>query len=435
MKEQLKKSQYNPAARSASPSQSTASAPMSNSIMLSAMGKAEPSRGDLEARMLARMDAAQANQRPMAEAEADKLSAGIDPSASVEEVKSEMGKRLGADFSGVNIHTDAAAREKADSIGAEAYTSGKNVYFGSEGQNAQTVAHELVHTVQQGEVAGTGVTQSVASGTVQMKGGRIRRKLRGLFSRKHKKVPVGPTQRMVDLNENTNFGDNKVAAGKYDADFADMDDATKLDKLAEMSSYLNNRKAQIADSKGADKMSDYDSDIEASYRSVLQQATASDDFLSMLKDRTHDAAKKYYNHRYDERDRFNKAYEEEYGKYKTGDDVEKANREAHVNIINNIGYSDIGDSFEAYSELLNGARDLMAPGDRANKFKLATDSSRAVEVGEEDEEFIGKLSSARHGLRTDRTHATFGDDARVKAHKANFRKNKVDSFRNRFRRG
>jgi len=63
--------------------------------------------------------------------------------------------RFGADFSGVRVHTDSKANHLAGSINAKAFTSGKDVVFGSGQYSPETsdgkklLAHELTHTVQQ----------------------------------------------------------------------------------------------------------------------------------------------------------------------------------------------------------------------------------------------------------------------------------------------
>ncbi|HZJ62606.1 MAG TPA: DUF4157 domain-containing protein [Kofleriaceae bacterium] len=62
----------------------------------------------------------------------------------------------GHDFSGVRVHTDAAAAQSATDIGAEAYTVGQSVYFSGGAYQPGTpggdglIAHELTHTLQQG---------------------------------------------------------------------------------------------------------------------------------------------------------------------------------------------------------------------------------------------------------------------------------------------
>ncbi|MEU1152883.1 DUF4157 domain-containing protein [Streptomyces sp. NPDC005918] len=74
-----------------------------------------------------------------------------------EPLRSEMESRLGADFSDVRLHTDAAARRSAAGIGARAYTSGNRIVVGEGGTDRHTLAHELTHVIQQrqGPVAGT----------------------------------------------------------------------------------------------------------------------------------------------------------------------------------------------------------------------------------------------------------------------------------------
>ncbi|TDC91542.1 DUF4157 domain-containing protein [Saccharopolyspora aridisoli] len=72
-------------------------------------------------------------------------------------LREEMEARLGADFSDVRLHDDAAAKASAAELGARAYTSGNHVVIGDSGADQHTLAHELTHVVQQrqGPVAGT----------------------------------------------------------------------------------------------------------------------------------------------------------------------------------------------------------------------------------------------------------------------------------------
>ncbi|MFH9370056.1 DUF4157 domain-containing protein [Streptomyces anulatus] len=71
--------------------------------------------------------------------------------------RTDMETRLGADFSDVRIHNDAAAKASAAEVGARAYTSGHHVVIGAGGTDKHTLAHELTHVIQQrsGPVAGT----------------------------------------------------------------------------------------------------------------------------------------------------------------------------------------------------------------------------------------------------------------------------------------
>ncbi|MFG2720642.1 DUF4157 domain-containing protein [Streptomyces sp. NPDC048416] len=71
--------------------------------------------------------------------------------------RTDMEARLGADFSDVRIHNDAAAKSSAAEVGARAYTSGSHVVVGDGGADRHTLAHELTHVIQQrqGAVAGS----------------------------------------------------------------------------------------------------------------------------------------------------------------------------------------------------------------------------------------------------------------------------------------
>src|SRR5262249_2220058 len=79
-----------------------------------------------------------------------------------------MESRLGRDFSGVRIYTDARAAESARAVNALAYTVGRNVIFG-EGQYApetssgrRLIAHELAHVAQQSCERGGSMSLSVS---------------------------------------------------------------------------------------------------------------------------------------------------------------------------------------------------------------------------------------------------------------------------------
>lgn len=73
--------------------------------------------------------------------------------------RSFMEPRFGHEFGGVRVHTDAKAAESARAVNAQAYVVGQNTVFASgryaPGTSAgrRLLAHELAHTVQQGETA------------------------------------------------------------------------------------------------------------------------------------------------------------------------------------------------------------------------------------------------------------------------------------------
>jgi hypothetical protein len=68
-----------------------------------------------------------------------------------DDVRSFMEPRFGADFSQVRVHTDSQAVQMNQAVGAQAFTHGSDIYFGS-GKSpgiSDLTAHELTHVVQQ----------------------------------------------------------------------------------------------------------------------------------------------------------------------------------------------------------------------------------------------------------------------------------------------
>ncbi|SDP93556.1 DUF4157 domain-containing protein [Lentzea jiangxiensis] len=72
-------------------------------------------------------------------------------------VRSEAEARLGVDLSGVRLHTGPAAERSTEEIGARAYTTGRHVVLGRDGNDWKTLLHEFDHVRQQaeGRVEGT----------------------------------------------------------------------------------------------------------------------------------------------------------------------------------------------------------------------------------------------------------------------------------------
>ncbi|WP_434685253.1 eCIS core domain-containing protein [Pseudanabaena minima] len=71
-------------------------------------------------------------------------------------LQSKMGQAMGADFSGVKVHTDSQSDQLNQSIQAKAFTTGQDIFFRQGAYNPSSksgqelIAHELTHTVQQG---------------------------------------------------------------------------------------------------------------------------------------------------------------------------------------------------------------------------------------------------------------------------------------------
>lgn len=76
--------------------------------------------------------------------------------------RSFMERKFGSDFSGVRVHTDSDAVKMSSELNAQAFTHGRDIYFGagryspSTSSGKRLLAHELTHVVQQ-----TGATAQV----------------------------------------------------------------------------------------------------------------------------------------------------------------------------------------------------------------------------------------------------------------------------------
>jgi hypothetical protein len=70
-------------------------------------------------------------------------------------LQAKMGQAMGADFSGVKVHTDSQSDQLNQSIQAKAFTTGQDVFFRqgayspSSKDGQELIAHELTHVVQQ----------------------------------------------------------------------------------------------------------------------------------------------------------------------------------------------------------------------------------------------------------------------------------------------
>jgi hypothetical protein len=98
-------------------------------------------------------------QRQAARSGADTADADVIPGDSPGQpldrsTRAFMEPRFGRDFSGVRVHTDSRAADSAKALAANAYTTGRDIYFAAgkyapgsrDGQHL--LAHELTHTAQ-----------------------------------------------------------------------------------------------------------------------------------------------------------------------------------------------------------------------------------------------------------------------------------------------
>ncbi|MGB6300846.1 MAG: DUF4157 domain-containing protein, partial [Rivularia sp. (in: cyanobacteria)] len=121
----------------------------------------------------------QAKSLVQRKSEGDGVAAGADVESSIAEargggqamsdnVRQPMEEAIGADFSGVKIHTDSRSDNLNKSVQAKAFTTGQDIFF-RQGEYSpesdggkELLAHELTHVVQQSG-GGGGVQQKSAS--------------------------------------------------------------------------------------------------------------------------------------------------------------------------------------------------------------------------------------------------------------------------------
>jgi Domain of unknown function (DUF4157) len=88
-----------------------------------------------------------------------------------ETLQTKMGAAMGADFSGVRIHTDSRSDMLNQSIQAKAFTTGQDVFFKQGEYNPgsksgqELIAHELTHVVQQGS-SPTSIQRATATAVI-----------------------------------------------------------------------------------------------------------------------------------------------------------------------------------------------------------------------------------------------------------------------------
>jgi hypothetical protein len=87
-------------------------------------------------------------------------------------LQAKMGQAMGADFSGVKVHTDSQSDQLNKSIQAKAFTTGQDVFFRqgayepSSRGGQELIAHELTHVVQQN---GNSIVSKSPDQTIQRK--------------------------------------------------------------------------------------------------------------------------------------------------------------------------------------------------------------------------------------------------------------------------
>ncbi|HEV2851610.1 MAG TPA: DUF4157 domain-containing protein [Thermoanaerobaculia bacterium] len=100
-------------------------------------------------------------------------------------LRGPLENRFGRDLSGVRVHTDDRAARAADSLDAQAFTRGRDIFFGRGYYQPETpsgrhlLAHELTHTVQQapGPAIDSGPSPQAAPTPSPMSAGTVQREV------------------------------------------------------------------------------------------------------------------------------------------------------------------------------------------------------------------------------------------------------------------
>jgi hypothetical protein len=102
--------------------------------------------------------ATQSQEKSSVDASATPPGKGGSSSSLPRDVQDFMEPRIGADFSDVRVHTGHEAADLSDELQAQAFTYGKDVYFGAGRypRKDELTAHELAHVAQQTESASLG---------------------------------------------------------------------------------------------------------------------------------------------------------------------------------------------------------------------------------------------------------------------------------------
>jgi len=81
-------------------------------------------------------------------------------------VAARVGAHLGADFSGVRVHSDPLTQQATAAMGARAFAYGGDVFLGAQesGADMGLMAHELTHVAQQGAAGQRAVQRAVQVG-------------------------------------------------------------------------------------------------------------------------------------------------------------------------------------------------------------------------------------------------------------------------------
>jgi Domain of unknown function (DUF4157) len=123
-------------------------------------------------------------------------------------VQTKLGESMGADFSGVRVHTGGESHQLNEQLNAKAFTTGSDIFFRDGAYSPQSsggqelLAHELTHVVQQSSGAVSGGAGGGGSAmTVNAPGDRFEQEADSVAKSVTSATAAPPVQRQMPEEE------------------------------------------------------------------------------------------------------------------------------------------------------------------------------------------------------------------------------------------
>jgi hypothetical protein len=122
-------------------------------------------------------------------------------------IQAKMGESMGADFSGVRVHTGSESHALNEQLNAKAFTTGSDIFFRDGAYSPQSsggqelLAHELTHVVQQSTGAVRGGGGGGSTMTVNAAGDRFEQEADSVAKSVTSTAAAPPVQRQMPEEE------------------------------------------------------------------------------------------------------------------------------------------------------------------------------------------------------------------------------------------
>lgn len=122
-------------------------------------------------------------------------------------IQAKMGESMGADFSGVRVHTGSESHALNEQLNAKAFTTGSDIFFRDGAYSPQSsggqelLAHELTHVVQQSTGAVRGGGGGGSAMTVNAPGDRFEQEADSVAKSVTSAAAAPPVQRQMPEEE------------------------------------------------------------------------------------------------------------------------------------------------------------------------------------------------------------------------------------------